>query len=204
MKKILLACLIAGTSLCGSAQIIRSTSSERTLKVKTEEPVVKSWNHSGLFLNTGIGVLTGDADTDFAWEFGWGYRWHITSGISWEVFRLGFDTGVSHFKDMFNLRFTTGVRYDTPRFDFLKGKSLYANFNLGYGIRPMADESEGGFVYEIGAGIKLNRKCSVGLFYQGNKDSYEYSYYIPRYGWEYEDVDLNWGMFGIKIEYQFR
>ncbi len=201
MKKILLACLIAGTSLCGSAQIIRSTSSERTIAVKAEEPAIKSWNHSGLFINTGIGVLTGDADTDFAWEFGWGYRWHITSGISWEIFRLGFNVGVSNFTDTWDLRFTTGVRYDTPRFDFLKGRSLYAHFNLGYGGRPLADESDGGgFVWEIGAGIKLNRKCSVGLFYQADKDSYEY--YVPYYG--YDDVNFNWGMFGVKIEYQFR
>lgn len=206
MKKLLIACMVACTALTSSAQIIRSTTSERTIAVKPDAPVVKSWNHSGLFVNTGIGVLCGsDIDSDFAWEFGWGYRWHIASGVSWEVLRLGFNTGVSHFEDMFDLRITTGLRYDTPRFDFLNQRSLFVNFCFGYGGRVAADDSDGGFVYEIGAGIKLTRKCSLSLIWQGNTDSWEVYYPGSRYtSSHYETYDTNWGMFGVKIEWQFR
>lgn len=202
MKKFMMACLIACTALGASAQIIRSTTSEHTLVAKPQ-PTEKSWNHSGLFVNTGIGVLTGDADTDFAWEVGWGYRWHIGAGISWEVFRLGFNTGVSHFKETINMRFTTGIRYDTPRFDFLRNRSLFANFCLGYGGRPGAENAgRGGFAWELGAGLKFTRNCSVSLFYQGNSDK-DIEIYIGNY-YGYENFDFNWGMVGLKFEYQFR
>ena len=201
MKKIFLAALAGVTAMAASGQIIRSDASERTFApVKPAAPVVKSWNHSGLFVNTGIGLLTGDADADFAWEAGWGYRWHIAAGVSWEVFRIGMNVGVSNFSETFDLRFTSGLRYDTPRFGFIGDRSFYATFCLGYGGLIGADAGgDGGFVYEVGAGIKLTRKCSVGLFYQGDReDSYYYDY---RSG---SDCDLKWGMLGVKIEYQFR
>lgn len=200
MKKLLMACLVACTAFGTSAQIIRSTTSEQTLVTKQTVPTEKSWNHSGLFINTGVGVLTGDADTDFAWELGWGYRWHVASGISWEVFRLGFNAGVSDFKETLNLRITTGLRYDTPRFDFLGNRSLFANFCLGYGGRPAAEYTgSGGFAWELGVGFKFNRKCSVSLIYQANSDNdIDIDDY---YGYEY---DLSWGMVGFKFEYQFR
>lgn len=196
MKKFLIAAICGVLSLGASAQIIRSTSSERTVTVKQEAPKVESWNHSGWFFDTGIGVLVGDVDTDFAWEFGMGYRWHISSGFSWEILRMGFNTGVSNFTDIFDLRFTTGLRYDTPRFDFLKGRSLYADFVCGYGLVP--EFEEGGFVYEIGLGAKLTRNFSLGLVWQGNTMSWEY------YDWGYYyDVSSKWGMFGVKVEYLF-
>lgn len=193
MKKLLIAAICGVLSLSASAQTIKSVSTERTITVKQEAPKVESWNHSGWFINTGIGVLAGDVDTDFAWEFGTGYRWHIASGISWEIFRLGFNTGVSNFTEIFDLRFTSGLRYDTPRFDFLKGKSLYANFVCGYGYVP--EFEAGGFVYEIGVGAKLSRHCSLGLVWQGNAMNWEYYD-----GWYDYDVTSKWGMFGIKIE----
>lgn len=203
MKKFLIACMIACTALSGSAQIIRSTTSERTIKVKPEAPKVLSWNHSGCFVNTGIGLLAGDAPSDFAWELGWGYRWHIGSGVSWEVFRFGFNTGVSHFKDLFDLRITTGLRYDSPRIAGLGERSIYANFCFGYGGRVSPPDeicSYGGFVYEIGLGVKLTRKCSLGLIWQGNNDNFDVD--LPMGG--YVSGDASWGMFGVKIEWQFR
>lgn len=197
MKKLLIAATLVLTSLSGYAQIIRSTTSEVSLAPK---PVAeKTWNHSGFLVETGIGLLTGDADTDFAWEVGWGYRWHIIEGFSWEIFKIGFNAGVSHFSDTFCLRFTTGLRYDTPRFDFLKDRSMYVNFNAGYGVRTSDYAGDGGFAWELGAGVKLTRKCSVGLFYQADSDKYTYS----DYGYD-DSVTANWGMVGVRIEYQFR
>lgn len=196
MKKFFLGCLIICTSFVSNAQKLETITSERTFTM--EAPKAPSWNHSGFFLNTGIGVLAGDdVDTDFGWEFGWGYRWHIASGVSWEVARLGFNVGVSNFKEMFDLRLTTGIRYDTPRFEALKGKSAYANFCFGYGF--LMDSGEhGGFAYEIGAGIKLSRKCSVGLFWQGDAERFD------GYDWYDDTWTANWGVFGVKIEWQFR
>ena len=94
MKKIILVAICAIMSLGASAQIIRSTTSERTIIKKETPKKVESWNHSGFFFDTGIGVVAGDLDPDFGWEFGMGYRWHIASGISWEIARLGYNTGV--------------------------------------------------------------------------------------------------------------
>lgn len=199
MKKIFIVCLLACIGLSGSAQIIKSTTSERTMTKKTVNN--DSWHHSGLFVNTGIGVLSGDVESDLGWEFGWGYRWHIASGFSWEVFRIGFNTGVSHFKDTFDLRFTTGFRYDTERFNFLGDRSMFANVCFGYGTLPLCEydgcDIEGGFQYEIGLGIKLNRRTSLSLFWQGDSNKLSY--------WKWEGSDsYSWGLFGAKIEYQFR
>lgn len=197
MKKIILVAICAIMSLGASAQIIKSETSERTI-VKVETPKkVESWNHSGFFFNTGIGVITGDCDTDFGWEFGMGYRWHIASGISWEILRLGFNTGVSNFEELINIRLTTGIRYDSPRLDFMKGKSLYATFVCGGGVNPEYEST--GFVYEVGAGVKLTRNCSVGLFWHGNPTLEEWEY--DDYGYDYGDA--NYGMFGAKIEWLF-
>lgn len=194
MKKLLIAAICGVLSLGASAQIIRSTSSERivTVKKETQKPVSESWNHSGWFFNTGIGVLAGDLDTDFAWEVGTGYRLHIASGISWEVFRFGFNTGVSNFADILDMRFTTGIRYDTPRIKVLGNRPIYANFVCGYGFVPELEE--GGFVYEIGLGAKLSKHCSLGLIWQGNNATWEDDWY---------EYSADWGMFGAKIEYQF-
>lgn len=197
MKKIIIATFMAFISLGMSAQIIRSTTNERTVKIETP---TNDWNHSGFFVNAGPGFLTGDADSEFAVEAGWGYRWHISNGISWEVLRLGMDAAVSDFTETMNLRLTTGVRYDSPRIQALGNRSLYGGVFLGYGNRVASDYSgDGGFAYEIGAGVKLTRRLSLGLFYQGNSDKdCEFDYGGGGYG------DLKWGMFGVKIEYQFR
>lgn len=196
MKRIILATLAVFATLCGSAQIIRSTTSEQTLV--RQEVKEKSWNHSGLLVETGIGLLSGDADSDFAWEFGWGYRWHISSGFSWEVFKLGFNVAPASFKETWDLGVTTGLRYDSPRIASLGDRSVFGNFSFGYGGTVLQDSSEGGFKYEVGVGVKMTRNLSLSLFYQGNNDSYDYSDYGD-YSW-----DASWGMFGLKIEWQFR
>ncbi len=160
-------------------------------KYVAPKPKTESWNHSGWFFETGVGVMTGDVDTDFGWELGTGYRWHIAGGFSWEVFRIGFNTGVSYFTELIDLRFTTGFRYDTPRLDFLKGRALYANFVLGYGYVPYYEL--GGFVYEIGVGAKLTRNISLGLNWQGNAMEWDFDW----------DESSKWGIFGVKLEYLF-
>ncbi len=187
MKKLLIAAICGVLSLGASAQIIRSTSSERIVTVKeSPKPVNESWNHSGFFFNTGIGIMNDYWDETVAgWEFGLGYRWHISSGFSWEVIKLGFSTGLDYFEGI-SARFTTGFRYDTPRIEALGKRPIYASVGLGANV--LADEGIGGLAYEIGAGMKITRGFSVGLFWQGATltDYYNTS-----------------GMFGIKAEYLF-
>lgn len=202
MKKLFFLLIVSIIAFNAPAQIIRSTTSE-VKKVHIEKPKPeKSWNHSGLFIDAGIGVLTGDF-SDFGIRVDWGYRWHIAGGFSWEVFRLEYCAGVSDFKTTSEINATTGFRYDSMRIPALANKSLYASINLGYGGLLSGEEdyydiTSGGFTYDIGIGIKLNRKTSVGLFYQGLKNKAE-TWSSP-----YWEFDINWGMVGAKIEYQFR
>lgn len=200
MKRIILATLAVFATLCGSAQIIRSTTSEQTLV--RQEVKEKSWNHSGLLVETGIGLLSGDADSDFAWEFGWGYCWHISSGFSWEVFKATFNVAPASFKETWDLGVTTGLRYDSPRIASLGDRSVFGNFSFGYGgtfLNELDDADVcAGLKYEVGVGVKMTRNLSLSLFYQGDNVSYEF------YNHNDYTVDASWGMFGLKIEWQFR
>lgn len=207
MKKIILAVICVIVSLSAVADDrngIQRSYSEESFFIPTPKPE-RSWHHSGLFFNAGVGVLAGGeyCDPGLGYEIGWGYRWHIGAGVSWEVFRLGANMDLLNFVNTCNFRLTTGVRYDTPRFDFMKKMSMYANFVCGAGYVP--EQEQGGFVYEIGAGVKLMRRFSVGLVWQNNpKIKYYYTDYDFDNEWRELDVPLNWGMFGVKIEYQFR
>lgn len=184
------------------------------LKVK-----VPSWNHSGITAKVGIGGFTVSEDGfdgKAAYDIDLGYRWHIWKGISWQIFKVGFN---SSFEDRHNmtLRFTSGVRYDTPRFGWMKNRSFFVNCDLGYGFCPKVwkpsdnwdVDANGGFTYEIGAGVKLSRKLSVGVFYQHMNDTRDetYSYYNSyNHHWYYDhyyDRHVKWGVFGAKLEYQF-
>lgn len=207
MKKIIVLALVAVASITASAQMVRSTTEEKWFTpTEQPKPVVKSWNHSGCFVNTGIGGSFNSHDFDhlsgFGWELGWGYRWHIGYGVSWEVFKLGINVVNFDFSDALTASITTGIRYDSPRIAALGNRSIYGNFNIGYGI--LSDEdSDGGCAYEVGVGFKLTRKLSLGLVYQ----SYNCDYRIEKYGygWSWHrDVTLNHGMFGVKVEWQFR
>ena len=196
MKKIILFAIFAIMSLGASAQIIKSEAGERTIvQVETPETpkVVEPWNHSGLIWNIlGAGVVLGDVDVDFGLEFGLGYRWHITHGVSWEVIRMNYNTAVSDWKDMQCLSFTSGFRYDSPRLSFLKDYSLYGSYVMGVGVCDTGYKDME-YVWEIGAGVKVNPYTSLGLYWKKN----------PRvYGYDYDCID-NYGMLSFRIECQF-
>ncbi len=152
-------------------------------------------NHSGFFLNPTLGVMVGDVDTDFGIDITVGYRWHIASGFSWDILKIGANTGVSNFADLMTLRFLSGIRYNSP--EIIADKSLYADFSLGYCL--LTDDTEcNGFAYEIGAGINLTRTFSLGIVWEGNN---------PKYSWEdsyYKyTTKFNYGTFGVRLGLNF-
>ncbi|MDE6160299.1 MAG: porin family protein, partial [Muribaculaceae bacterium] len=148
-------------------------------------------NHSGFFLNPTIGVEAGDVSTDFGIDVTLGYRWHIANGFNWDILKIGANTGVSNFAELMTLRFLTGIRYNSA--PVIGDKSLYADFGMGYGL--MTDDTDfGGFVYEIGVGVNLTRKISLGLVWEGNCMKYSDDY------WEYS---AHYGLFGLRLGVNF-
>ena len=157
------------------------------------------WSHSGFFGEVVLGGQVGDVDGDFGVGFNLGYRWHIWNGLCWDVLNAGLNAGVSHFTETLDARFLSGIRYNTPQ--FVAGKSLYINCAFGYHF--LTDETDiDGFAYEIGAGVNLNPHLSLGITWEANNSSEEYSYQVGRY-WYTDKVDYNWGIIGLKLAYQF-
>lgn len=147
-------------------------------------------NHSGMFVEPAIGLMVGDCDTDFGIGVGFGYRWHIANGFSWDVLKISGNTGVSHLSEMFDARFLTGIRYTTDA--IIPGRSVYVNLAMGWNILPDQPEWTG-FAYEIGAGLNLTNHVSLGLVWEGNCLKYE----DPGY------PSMHNGLLGVKLGYQF-
>lgn len=166
------------------------------LKVKAP-----SWNHSGITINAGIGgYVLRDGDDVFATEVALGYRKYFGAGFSWQVLKFGFNTTPKsgHFWDAMNFRITTGARYDSPRFDWLKNRSLYLSGDLGYCIsrhQRFHRSDNGGFTFDVSGGVKLSRKFSLGVFYQRMNAE-------VRSGYD-SHIHPRWGMVGARLELQF-
>lgn len=182
--------LVVFTLLLGAV----SMSAQRAGEVSMWSNETSEINHSGMFVNPAIGLQTGDCDDDFAVSLQLGYRWHIASGFNWNIFEAGANTGVSNFTDMLDLRFLSGFRYNSP--EIVAGRSLYVDVAFGYNY--LTKIKEGGFAYEVGAGVNLNRLVSLGLVWEGSTASYSVGY--GRYS---ADVDAKWGTVGIRLGLNF-
>lgn len=144
-------------------------------------------NHSGAFINPAVGLQCGDVDDDFGIAVNVGYRWHLGSGFNWDVVSFGINTGVSNFSEMLDMRFLTGLRYNTPQ--IFAGKSLY--LNCGFGYHFLTDNTDiNGFAWEVGGGVNINRGLSLGLIYEGSKYS--------KHGW-----GAKWGIVGLRLGLNF-
>lgn len=209
----------------GTQTVPVKTSNEPAKASKSKDILITrapQWARSGITINAGLGGFVGpDGDDHFAIDFAIGYRKHFGKGFSWQILKLGFnaypgDGNFSEdngFRDM-TFRITTGARYDSPRFSWLKNRSIYVSGDLGYCIaRPTkfrGYDHEGGFTFEAGAGVKLSKVLSVGAFYQRMNAEYTavkeiYSYHNGhRYSYT-ENIDRkpNWGMVGARLEIQF-
>lgn len=156
-------------------------------------------NHSGIFLNPTVGLLTGDLDEDLGVDLTLGYRFHIVNGFSWDIAKIGFSTGVSDAQGRLTMRFLSGLRYNSPA--MFGGKSLYADCAFGYSF--LTDETDfGGFAYEVGAGINLSRKVSLGIVWEGNNPRYSWvENYVDNY-YEYT-IKANYGTIGFRLGLNF-
>lgn len=178
MKKVLVAFALIFSVFAAKAQLASEGA------VWNEDAGV---NHSGVFLNPSIGYVTGDIDSGFGVSLNLGYRWHVGSGFNWDILSVGANSEVSNFTETLDLRFLTGVRYNSPA--VLAGKSLYANFGLGYHL--LTDNTDiGGFAWEIGAGVNLSSKVSVGIIYEA-------SHYSE------DGASANWGLVGARVGFNF-
>ncbi len=149
------------------------------------------YNHSGFFINPTLGVITGDVDTDFGIDLTLGYRWNFAGGLSWDILKVGANTGVSNFSDLMTLRFLSGIRYNSP--EVIGDKSLYADFSLGYCLLT-EDTDFSGFAYEVGAGVNLSPSVSLGIVWEGNNPRYEDDFYIYKF---------SYGTFGLRLGLSF-
>lgn len=154
------------------------------------------WNHSSMFVETHLGAVVGDvSSTGFGWGVGLGFRLHLIDGLCWDVVKVGMNTDVLNFVDMLDVRFLSGLRYNSPR--FIADKSLYLNFALGYHLFTECT-TYSGFAYEVGGGINLSRNLSMGITWEASHTTAE-EYFFG----DYYDVKLNWGTVGLKLAYQF-
>lgn len=149
---------------------------------------------SGIFGEFGLGVACGDINTDLGLSLGVGYRYHITGGLSWDMLKVAYyvPTATNDFGDGSSLRILTGVRYDSA--PLLAGLPLYANFGAGYQMNVSDFDYWHGFAYEFGLGVKPTGNVSVGLVWEG-----DVAYYNLGMG----SINSNFGIFGIKLAYQF-
>lgn len=111
-------------------------------------------------IELGIGG-TGDLSVDL------GIRWQMTlhENIAWDVITLKAVADVeNNFSESITPELMTGIRLISPDF---AGLTAYANGRLGYAYNIDADD--GGFAYELGAGINVTRNIYLGYVYNGFK-----------------------------------
>lgn len=178
MKKLFLALVMVLGTVASQAQ----RAFEATTWSDDDSPA-----HSGFYANALVGAYTGDLEeTAFGFGAEVGYRLHLTNGLHWNILSAGWNSGVSDYievGDLSNVRIMTGARFITP--DFLAGKRMYINFDLGYSINTSYGDMSG-FAYNVGLGVNLSRSFSMGVSWDGiSKDSY------------------NWGIVGLKLGFNF-
>lgn len=197
MKKAFVILTLALGSLTMSAQGFGSSSYDEDFKK----------HEFTIFLTPGINVK---GDTKFALELGLKYAFRFHPNMAWDAVKVSALAMPDHFSETLQIQALSGFRGITP---VLFGNStLYLNFGAGYGY--YTDMSKGGFAWEIGAGINITPKISVGIVYNSTHQSgstyeEEYSYWDPYWEeWEYDTETVkikgsNSGFLGIRAAYTF-
>lgn len=143
--------------------------------------------HSGVFTNVILGAYTGDIETGAGLGLDLGYRYHIISGLHWNILTVGTNFAWNNDEydggDFLNVRFKSGAHYITP--EILGSKRMYVDFNLGYSVNTKYSELNG-FTYDVGLGVNLSRLFSLGITWDAiSKDS------------------ATWGIIGAKFGFNF-
>lgn len=195
MKKILVLALTAMFAMASQAQIVSSRSTGIT-KVKTE----KSHN---FWIEGGVGTFSGDwNDTGAGIDLGFRWTKMFSENIGWDIIKAGAMTDTNNFGDALNVQFKTGLRLVSP---VMFGEStLYGAVSAGYGL--FTEEAESAFVWEVGAGINVTPRFSVGVAYnaQNLTREVEYGYYNGYYyTHDKEKFDIKGGYLSLKLAYAF-
>lgn len=173
MKKFLFLAVMLIMTGTASAQLLTSTT---YTKAQTERK-----NHFAIDL--GIGGLVGDVeDGGLGIELGFRDTYMFTPNVGWDIIKISAHTGTSHFTELLNLQAKTGIRGVSP---VLFGEATaYANFAGGYGY--LTDYEEGGFAWELGAGLNVTPHISIGAVYNSTKiNGANYGYVGCRVGFTF-------------------
>lgn len=161
MKKVLLLVLVAFISTAMSAQLVTSTT---VIKGK------KSSTNSGMFMEVGIGTLGSDWEGDgIALDLGLGYRKGFNENFAWDVLKVKAIAELANFGESLTPQVMTGIRATSPA--LIGDMTAFGSFSLGYGYN--VDVEEGGFAYEIQAGLNITSKLYAGIVYDNQSISFD-------------------------------
>lgn len=153
MKKFLFLAICAMVSMTVSAQLVTSS------RVSVEE------KPSNIWLDFGVGAYTGDvSDTGLGVDLGLRWNKMFTESIGWDIFKIKAQTDISNFTELLALQATTGARYVSPV--LFGNSSAFGAVGLGYGY--FTDIEDGGFVWEVSAGINVSPRFLVGVSYNSS------------------------------------
>ncbi|MBR1469449.1 MAG: outer membrane beta-barrel protein [Prevotella sp.] len=179
MKKIFLIAFMAVFTSSAFAQLMTA----RMTTVKRSASTV--------WIDLGPGLYTGDVDDAGAGiDLGIRFTKMFGGGIGWDIFKASAQTGTSKFTEILDVQAKTGVRYVSPV--LFGNQSLYAN--LGAGAGYYTDMDKFGFVWEVGAGINITPRVSLGIAY--NSHSFSQEIYDGR---RTEDKSFNVGLISLRL-----
>ena len=138
--------------------------------VTSNRVTVEKKKASALWLDFGIGAFSGDvADTGLGVDLGLRWNKSFTENIGWDIIKVKAQSDTKNFSELMTVQAMTGVRGTTP---VLFGNStVFGAAGLGYGY--MTDVEEGGFCWEVSAGVNLTPRFLVGVAYNSQGVSVE-------------------------------
>lgn len=182
MKKFFVLTLLSLVCVVSNAQLVRGTS------------YYKEKSPSKLWLDLGVGTTSGDWEDGAVLNLGLRYNKVFTENISWDIIKVNAQTNTEEFGDFLTLQALTGLRGTTPVL-FGSNGSIYANAAVGYGY--MLDPGEGGFTWEVGAGVNLTQKLSLGIVYGSQNVDFGYDDY------DEESSSFNLGHISVRLSLGF-
>lgn len=160
MKKFLLLVLVAFVSTTMSAQLVTSTTVTKT----------KSETKSGMFMEVGVGTFGGDYEGDgVALDLGFGYRKGYSEYLAWDILKVKAIAEVANLSETITPQLMTGIRGTSPV--LFGNMTAFGSFSAGYGYN--IDVEEGGFAYEIQAGLNITSKFYAAIVYDNQSISFE-------------------------------
>lgn len=148
MKKVLFALMAIFFCTTMSAQLVTGTT------------YTKAKKHHALWLDLGVGKMT---DLDGV-GVDLGLRWNArlySDYLSWDVFKIKAEASTDAFSETLTAQALTGLRGTTPV--LFGNASLFAAFAVGYGY--CFDIEEGGFDWDVSAGINVTPRIMLGVGY---------------------------------------